>query len=212
MKPASLSIDSMPAWVLAEMPPGYQNRVAEIQRLASDLEAMNRFGRLLCDTGPDLAESVRSVLASLDLPTSAIEGASESAMCVRLRAGRVFLLASPSETPLQKKSADVAAAFQILQEHADEHDRVVIVVNPESGTPLTERGEAMTQDAAVFLKRMSIAVSRRRRCSGYGSCPSAIPTARGSRSNGCTSSTAASSKCRRPRSSNGVGGQRPSDH
>ena len=43
------------------MPPGFQNRVAEIQRLMSDLHEMGQFGSLLYQVGPELGEAVRRV-------------------------------------------------------------------------------------------------------------------------------------------------------
>ena len=54
-----------PEWVVAEMPAGYQNRVAEIQRLMSDLQEMGQFGSLLYQVGPELGESVRWVFAAM---------------------------------------------------------------------------------------------------------------------------------------------------
>src|SRR5262245_57253322 len=62
-----LAGQSAPDWLVAEMPPGYQNRVAEIRRLYDDLHAMTRFGALLCANGSELADIIGEFLASLRL-------------------------------------------------------------------------------------------------------------------------------------------------
>ena len=53
MSALPLVTESIPDWVIAEMPPGYQNRVVEIQRLSEEIRSMDRFGALAlagCET------------------------------------------------------------------------------------------------------------------------------------------------------------------
>ena len=40
------------------MPPGYQTRLGEIERLSADLDAMDRIGRVLWESGEPLRDAV----------------------------------------------------------------------------------------------------------------------------------------------------------
>ncbi len=154
---AEAIIETTPSWVTAEMPPGYQNRVAEIQRLVADLEVMGRFGRLLCDTGPALAETVREVFTALKFEAHLVEKFSQPTVVVRVDdAHRLLLYVSATKQAVQKKSNELAHAFRLLHEVADESDRVAVLLNTEPQTPLADRGPAMTSEATTFLKRMGV--------------------------------------------------------
>ena len=153
--PAQPTLDLGPDWVVAEMPPGYRNRVAEIQRLMSDLEEMGRFTRLLCDTGPRLAGAVRDLFATLKYDVEPLPLDSGSGVLVRLDGGnRLMVIVAAGASQVQKKSPEVGLVFHVMQEMAEEFDRVVILTNTVSDRPPQERGEALSPDAAAFLKRM----------------------------------------------------------
>jgi len=144
-----------PDWVTAEMPPGYRNRVAEIQRLTADLQAMGRYGRLLYAVGAPLGEAVRDLFVSLKLDAELAAGPGCSDVVVRLDGGRRLLMHVAAEGHrLQRKDPEIAHAFQLLHEVATDHDRVVLVANSEPDTPPAERGEAVTAEALSFLTRM----------------------------------------------------------
>ncbi len=96
---------SAPAWVSGQMPPGYQNRLAEIERLTKDLETMGRFGGLLWQTGSALNQVVRDACAALklDIVTPA---SSDGFFFANLDARRrLIVYVSSGESALQKKSA-----------------------------------------------------------------------------------------------------------
>jgi hypothetical protein len=140
-----------PDWVVAEMPPGYRNRVAEIQRLTADLQDMSRFGRLLCEVGAPLCEALRDLFTSLKFEAELIPGG----VAVKLDGrSRLLFHVSGDEQVVQKKSPEIAQVFQILHELADEHDRVVFVTNSEPARRPAERGAALAPDALAFLSRM----------------------------------------------------------
>lgn len=144
-----------PAWVTAEMPPGYQNRLAEIERLVADLEVMGRFGRLLWRVGAPLAETICEAFKTLKFDSHVAERSPDSMVIVKLDATRrLLLLVSATKEPVQRKGAELAQAFRLLHEVANDTDRVVLVLNTEPETPLAERAPAMTHDAAAFLRRM----------------------------------------------------------
>jgi len=140
-------------WVVDEMPPGYQNRLAEIRRLTADLEEMGRFSSLLCDVGVALRDVVRELFVSLKFDVEPLP----VALAVRLEGRRRLLLhVSEDELMVQKKSGEIAQLFQILHELAEEDDRVVFVTNTEPATRPAERGEAVAPDALAFLQRMGV--------------------------------------------------------
>src|SRR5436309_5696145 len=126
---------SGPEWVRAEMPPGYQNRLEEIERLSADLETMGRFGRLLWQTGPPLSEAVLDVFKALKFEGGSLPGQFSSAVAVKVDGQRRLLLhVSATEQIVEKKSPELAHVFQLLHEIADDGDRVVLVTNSEPGT------------------------------------------------------------------------------
>jgi hypothetical protein len=137
------------------MPPGYETRLAEIQRLIADLNEMNRFARLLTELGPRLAESARDVFAALKFETELVEGPADALVAARLD-GQRRLLVVPSSTsgPVQKKSAELTEVFRVLQEVAGDADRVVLVSNVDPETRPADRPPAIAPDALALLARM----------------------------------------------------------
>jgi hypothetical protein len=138
------------------MPPGYQNRVAEIQRLMSDLQEMGQFGSLLYQVGPALGEAVRRVFTAMKFETDMMTGPGSSGVAVRLDAHRrLLLIPSAATDAIQKKDPELAQVFQMLHEVADEGvDRVVLITNADPGTRPADRAAAITPEALAFLVRM----------------------------------------------------------
>jgi hypothetical protein len=147
-----------PDWVLAEMPPGYQNRVAEIRRLSADLEAMGRFGHLLFAIGPQLSDVIHSLFETLNFEVERIPDPASSTIAARLSGGRRLLLhVSATNETIQKKSPDLAHVFQLLHGLAEEGDRVVLVANTEPDVRPENRALSITPEALTFLGRMGAA-------------------------------------------------------
>jgi hypothetical protein len=146
-----------PDWLVAEMPPGYKNRLEEIERLTKDLQAMWRFGRLLWAGGPQLSETVRDVFVTLKLPVETAQRDDSSYLVVRLEDNRRLLLhISGSQDIIEKKSPDIAEVFGLLHECAEENDRVVLVANPHGAMPPATRPEGVSADALAMLKRLGV--------------------------------------------------------
>ena len=144
-----------PDWVVAEMPPGYQNRVAEIQRMVVELEEMGRFGRLLYETGPGLAEMARHVFSTLKFDTEVLEGSASLATAVRLdRERRLLIQTSGAVEPIQRKGTELAQVFQLMHETAEESDRVVLLTNVDASKRPAERAAAFAPDALAFFVRL----------------------------------------------------------
>jgi hypothetical protein len=152
---AQTAVMDVPDWVVAEMPPGYQNRIAEIRRLSEELEEMSRFARLLWAIGPELRESVRDVFSALKFEAALMDAPSEQALAVRLDAKRHLLLhVSSTEGTIDKKSAEIGQVFRMLHEVAGEHDRVVLVVNGDRMQQPADRTEYLAPEALRMLQRL----------------------------------------------------------
>lgn len=151
------TVAETPDWVVAEMPPGYQTRMAEIQRLSEDLHAMDEIARVLWQTGEPLKHAVRALVATLKCEVESAPGA-DGPIAVKLDTTRRLLLhvAGPSGA-IQKTSEDLANAFQILQ-FADDRDRVVLVANADAGARLSDRPDPVMPDALKVVQRMGLNV------------------------------------------------------
>jgi hypothetical protein len=151
------TVADTPEWVVAEMPPGYQTRLGEIQRLSAELSAMDEVGRVLWQTGDPLRRALRALLASLKCEVVSPQN-TDDPIAVRLENRRRLLIHVVAEGGVvNKTSDDLSYAFQILQ-HADELDRVVLLVNANPGAPLSERPAPVTPDALKVAQRMGVNV------------------------------------------------------
>ncbi len=156
MHALAVAIDT-PEWVVAEMPPGYQTRIAEIQRLSEELQGMSRYAQLLWSIGEDLREPVRGAFATLKFEAALMEAPAESAVAVTLDGQRRLLLhVSSAEETLDRRSAEIEHAFHLLHQVAGERDRVVLVTNNDRMHPPGERQDAISPEALRLLERMGV--------------------------------------------------------
>jgi hypothetical protein len=147
-----------PDWLVVQMPPGYQTRFAEIQRLSAELSGMDRIGRLLWQCGAPLKDAVREAFASLKFDVELAPDAAAN-LVVRLDGKRRLLLhVSDADGALEKRSPELARVFQILHETAGGDDRVVLVTNPHPTRPPASRPDAMSADALTLVSRMGVNV------------------------------------------------------
>jgi hypothetical protein len=146
-----------PDWIAAEMPPGYQTRLLEIRRLSADLHTMDRFGRVLWETGEPLRDAVSAVFGALKCEVDITAGPA-GPLAVKLGdARRLLLLVSSAAGPIEKTNEELAQAFQAVQFAAPD-DRVVFVANNEPATPSGERPDPVLPDALAVLHRMGVGV------------------------------------------------------
>jgi hypothetical protein len=154
MHALSAAIDA-PDWVLAQMPSGYQNRVAEIRRLSAELEDMGRFGRLLWSIGPDLREAVLDLFGALRFQAELLEGNGGSSIAVRFDAQRRLLLhIAGTEATIDKQSSEVAHVFGMIHQMATDYDRVALVANCDRMHQPSDRPDSVAPDALRLLQRM----------------------------------------------------------
>jgi len=151
------ALSQAPEWIAAEMPPGYQTRLFEIQRLSADLHAMDRIGRVLWETGEPLRDAVGAVFGALKCDVDATPGTDGPIVVKLSESRRLLLLVSGAASPIQKTDQELAQAFQVVQ-FAGANDRVVIVANNDPATPPADRPDAVLPDALGVLHRMGVDV------------------------------------------------------
>ncbi|MBP1625523.1 MAG: hypothetical protein H6Q07_3545 [Acidobacteria bacterium] len=109
------AVAGAPNWIVAEMPPGYQTRLLEIERLSADLKAMDDIGCLLWETGEALRDAVGTLFAALKCEVDPTPG-DTGAIAVGLGGSRRLLLVlSGTDSPIQKRNEDLARSFQAVQ-------------------------------------------------------------------------------------------------
>jgi len=150
-------MEKAPDWLINEMPPGYQTRAAEIQRLSAELDAMDRIGWLLWQTGQPLKDAVRDMFIALRYETEVQSDAASYDVGVALDATRrLFVRVSKTDGVIGKKSPDLVAVFQTLSEVAGDHDRVVLAANNHRETRPLDRpaSDDIAPDALDLLQRI----------------------------------------------------------
>lgn len=147
--------ESTPDWLAAEMPPGYRNRVFEIQRISEELRAMERFGGLLWQTGPELAQAVHDAFASVGFDCHLTPGADTTVVVKLDPFQRLLIDISATGDVIRKKSAELARVFQTLTE-AEDGDRVVLVTNSDCAIPPADRPECASPEAVELLRRLGV--------------------------------------------------------
>jgi hypothetical protein len=139
------------------MPPGYQTRLLEIQRLSADLRALDRIGRVLWETGEPLRDAVGAVFGALKCEVDATPGTVGPIAVMLGESRRLLLVVSGAASPVQKTNEELAHAFQAVQ-FAAADDRVVFVANTEPVTPPADRHDPVLPDALDVLQRMGVNV------------------------------------------------------
>jgi hypothetical protein len=151
----SLPDDSAPDWLVAEMPPGYQTRAAEIQRLEDELWQMGRFGRLLWRLGDELAEAVRDTFNAFGFEVELPRASAPALVTVKMDVHRRLLLhVSATDGIIQKRGPELLQVFRVLHEIAEDGDRVVLVTNATPSARPADRPPPMTPEALTLLHRL----------------------------------------------------------
>ena len=151
---AVLGRDAMPEWLHSEMPPGYQTRLQEIQRLSADLKEMERFGQLLWRAGDGLARSVADTFVSLGFEVIRPDDDHAPVIVLMPERRRLLIHVAASSDVVQKKSPELTHVFRHLNETAEASDRVVLLLNPSPGLRPAERPPAVGAEALELLQRL----------------------------------------------------------
>ncbi len=151
------AVAGAPDWIVTEMPPGYQTRLSEIERLSADLKAMDGIGCVLWETGEALRDAVGTLFTSLKCEVDPKPG-DTGAIAVGLGGSRrLLLIVSGAVSPIQKTNEELARSFQAVQ-FAGANDRVVLVVNNHPTTPPADRPDPVLPEALGVLQRMGVDV------------------------------------------------------
>lgn len=154
----AVPLATAPEWLVAEMPAGYQTRFAEIQRLSSEMHAMDRVARLLWETGEPLHEAVGDALSSFKLEVDAVPAAPE-ALTVKLDGKRRLLVqVATADSTIEKKSPELASVFRLVHEVAGSDDRVVLATNTDRLAPPKGRPAPASKEALDLLGRLGVNV------------------------------------------------------
>ena len=151
------ALTQAPEWMNAEMPPGYQTRLGEIERLSADLDAMDRIGRVLWETGEPMRDAVGAVFSALKCEVDVTPGSTGPIVAKLGESRRLLLVVSGSASPIQKTDEELAQAFRAVQ-FASVNDRVVFVANNDPATPPADRPAPVIPDALGVFQRMGVAV------------------------------------------------------
>jgi hypothetical protein len=151
------AVAGVPDWIVAEMPPGYETRLLEIERLSAELQAMDDIGCVLWETGEALRDAIGMLFTALKCEVDPTPG-DAGAIAVSLGGSRrLLLVVSGGGSLIQKTNEDLARSFQAMQ-FAGVNDRVVLVVNNHNSTPPAERPDPILPDALDVLQRMGVDV------------------------------------------------------
>jgi len=158
MNVAGTPTTGAPDWCAAEMPPGYRTRAEEIERLSTELRAMERVGRLLWATGAPLHDAVHDLFAALGYEVAS-SGGDPADIVVRIDNQRRLLLhVSSIDRIVEKKSDELARVFDLLHREAGDSDRVVLVADCDRGSRPADRPDPVAPDALAFAQRMGVNV------------------------------------------------------
>jgi hypothetical protein len=153
-----MTVAPTPDWLVAEMPPGYQTRFAEIQRLSAEMHAMDRMARLLWESGPALHEAVGDAFDAMKYEVES-PAADPSLLIIKLEHKRRLLVhVAETDAVIEKKSPELALVFRLVHELAADEDRTVLVTSGDRTVPPKARGAAVTPEAEKLLARLGVNV------------------------------------------------------
>jgi hypothetical protein len=151
---------TLPDWVVSLMPAGYENRLAEIQRLAAELRTMDRFGALLLDVGSPLESAVRDLFAAMKFEVDAAAAPGSCQLGVKLDAKRRLLVhVAETRGTIAKQDPALERVFQMLTRMAGSTDRVILVAAGDTSLPPAERPDPVAQEAIDLLERLGVNVA-----------------------------------------------------
>jgi hypothetical protein len=144
-----------PEWMIAEMPPGYQTRLWEIERMSAELRAMDRIGSVLWETGEPLRNTVCAVFGAFKCEMDATAGSAGPTVVKLGDSRRLLIVVSGTGSPIRKTDEELAQAFRAVQ-FASADDRVVLVVNNDPQTAPADRLDPALPDALSVVQRMNV--------------------------------------------------------
>jgi len=142
-----------PKWVMAELPPKYQELAAQIAALMEQTREYEALAGALWQTGPPLTHAVASVFHSLKCETEMMNNGANYDLRAQLEGGQRFLVhVVGAPEPIDRKSPEIARILRTLQEDAEEqHDRVLLALNISYDLPPASRKQELATQEALRL-------------------------------------------------------------
>lgn len=140
------------AWVLAELPPAYQEIAAKIAALRQQAQKYEEITGVLWQVGKPLAIGVRDIFSALQFDATLTER--ESGYNVRVQLGgdrRLVLEVAGSTEAIDRQSPALTELLRILQNEVNDHDRLVLAVNAWCDLPLDARKKDLITLEALKL-------------------------------------------------------------
>lgn len=146
-----------PDWMVAEMPPGYQTRLDEIERLSAELKTMDGIGCIMWETGEVLTDALTKLFTALKCDVDP-KPSDIPAIAVNLGGSRrLLLVVAGVSNPIQKTNEELTHSFQAVQ-HAGVNDRVVLIVNNYPTKAPSDRPDPILPEALEVLQKMGVNV------------------------------------------------------
>ena len=144
------------AWVIAELPPAYQEIAVKIAALRKDAQKYEEIAGVLWQVGRPLAVGVRNVFTALQYEATLVEH--ETGHGVRVQLGgerRMVVEVAGSTEAIDRKSPAITELLRILQNEVGDRDRLVLALNSWCELPLEARkNELITPDALKLAQRV----------------------------------------------------------
>lgn len=145
--------DPQPEWVASELPPAYTSLTQQIAALKQEAAKFEAFGALIWQTGQPLVRAIRDVFTAMRFDAELADAGASYDVGVQLDANRRLLLeVIGSSGALTKYSPKITQILQTIQHEATDNDRLVLVANAYSETPVRNRAlEPVTPDALRLI-------------------------------------------------------------
>ena len=117
---------------------------------------MERFGGLLWQTGPELAQAVHDAFGALGFACQLTPAADTSVVVTLDAYQRLLIDVSATGDTIRKRSTEISRVFQTLQEMAEDGDRVVLVTNSDRELRPADRPESASPEALDMLRRLGV--------------------------------------------------------
>lgn len=156
------SPESLPKWVVDELPPEYATAMTELRRVSTEIHNLRSIAGLLWATGEDLETAVQDAFRAMGYQAELTAPGVTYDVNVDIGSGKRFLVeATGIGGMLKKDTPKIGQVLQTLQQEVTGPiDRVLVAANPHRDTALKQRVklEPVSPEAEGLLKGLGVAV------------------------------------------------------
>jgi hypothetical protein len=140
------------AWVLAELPPAYQEIAGKIAALRQQAQKYEEISGVLWQVGKPLALGIRDLFSVLQYEATLTEHPTGYNVRVNLGAERRLVMeVVGSPEAIDRQSPALTELLRILQTEVGDHDRLVLAINSWCELPLEARKKDLISAEALKL-------------------------------------------------------------